>query len=181
MPAADRRDRFEAIAPAIVEPLRRFLARRTDAATADDVLADTLLVCWRRIDEVPDVADGALPWAYGVARNCLANAERGARRQARVAARIAVVDPPPVATDPEPSAATEAVAEALTALPDRDAELLRLWAWEQLTPAEIGVVLDITANAASIRLHRAREKLREELRKMSAGAGHEESTEGRTP
>lgn len=178
VPPADRRDRFEAVVPEIIEPLRRFLARRTDAATADDVLADTLLVCWRRIDDVPDEA---LPWAYGVARNCLANAERSARRQARVAARIAVVDPPPVTVDPEPSAAAEAVGEAMAALPARDGELLRLWAWEQLAAAEIAVVLDITANAASIRLHRAREKLREELRKMSAGAGHEEPKEGRKP
>lgn len=177
MPSADRRARFEAIAAVIVEPLRRFLARRTDAATADDVLADVLLVCWRRIDEVPDVADGALPWAYGVARNCLANAERGARRQTRVAARIAVVDPPALTSAPEPTAATEAVGEALAALPARDAELLRLWAWEQLTPAEIAVVLEISPNAASIRLHRAREKLRDELRKTSAGAGHERSNE----
>ncbi len=175
-----RRERLEAVVPEIVEPLRRFLARRTDAATADDVLADTLLVCWRRIDEVPDEP---LPWAYGVARLCLANAARGARRQRRVAGRIAVVDPPAVQTagPGDPSPAADAVGEALAALPDRDAELLRLWAWEQLTPAEIAIVLDISANAASIRLHRAREKLRTQLRKIGVGAGHEESKEGRTP
>jgi RNA polymerase sigma-70 factor, ECF subfamily len=39
-----RRDRFEEVAPGLIEPLRRFLARRTDAATAEDVLAETLLV-----------------------------------------------------------------------------------------------------------------------------------------
>ena len=69
--SADARARFEELAGAVVEPLRRFLVRRTDAATADDVLAETLLVCWRRLDEVPDPA---LPWTYGVARHCLANA-----------------------------------------------------------------------------------------------------------
>jgi len=173
----DRRARFEAIAPEIVEPLRRFLARRTDATTADDVLSDTLLVCWRRIDEVPEAP---LPWAYGVARLCLANAERGDRRQRRVASKLAIVDPPREVV-PGQSTAADAVGEALTALPGRDAELLRLWAWEQLSAAEIAVVLDITANAASIRLHRAREKLREELRKIGVGAGHEGSTEGRKP
>ena len=89
--AQTRRERFEAVVPALVDPLRRFLVRRTDPATADDVLADTLLVCWRRIDELPDEP---LPWAYAVARRCLANAERGVRRQRRVAAKIAVVDPP---------------------------------------------------------------------------------------
>ena len=48
-----RRERFEALVPALVDPLRRFLARRTDPATADDVLAETLLVCWRRLDDAP--------------------------------------------------------------------------------------------------------------------------------
>ena len=76
------------------------------------------------------------------------------------------------------TAAAHDLDRALAALRDEDAELLRLWAWEQLTPAEIAEVLDITPNAASIRLHRAREKLREELRKTSEAAGHEETTRG---
>ena len=170
-----RRARFEVLAGELMEPLRRFLVRRTDPATADDVLADTLLVCWRRLDDVPD---RALPWAYGVARGCLANAERGARRQRRVAAKIAVVDPPSEASVTE-GARNETVRAALAALRPEEAELLRLWAWEQLGPAEIAVVLDVTANAVSIRLTRAKQKLADELRKIEAAAGHEESTEGR--
>jgi RNA polymerase sigma-70 factor (ECF subfamily) len=167
-----RRERFEALAPELIEPLRRFLARRTDTATADDVLAETLLVCWRRVAELPEEP---LPWAYGVARNCLRNAERSSRRQERVAARLA--HQPVDRGAPEDSA----LHEALAALRPVDAELLRLWAWEQLTPAEIATVLDITANAASIRLHRAREKLKDKLRKTAGAAGHEGSREGRRP
>jgi RNA polymerase sigma-70 factor, ECF subfamily len=176
MSAEERRERFEALVPALVDPLRRFLARRTDPTTADDVLAETLLVCWRRLDELPEEP---LPWAYGVARNCLANATRGVRRQERLAARIAVVDPPAASTsDPEEGDDPD-LAAAIGALREEDAELLRLWAWEQLTPAEIAAVLEVTPNAVSIRLHRAREKLREELRKTGAAAGHEESNERR--
>ena len=171
-----RRERFEALVPALVDPLRRFLARRTDPATADDVLAETLLVCWRRLDDVPEEP---LPWAYGVARNCLANATRGVRRQERLAARIAVVDPPSDNTAGPGEGDDPDLVEAIGALREEDAELLRLWAWEQLTPAEIAAVLDVTPNAVSIRLHRAREKLREELRKTGAAAGHEESNERR--
>ena len=171
-----RRERFEALVPVLVDPLRRFLARRTDPATADDVLAETLLVCWRRLDDVPEEP---LPWAYGVARNCLANATRGVRRQERLAARIAVVDPPSDTTAGPGEGGDPDLAEAIGALREEDAELLRLWAWEQLTPAEIAAVLDVTPNAVSIRLHRAREKLREELRKSGAAAGHEESNERR--
>ncbi|WP_235547568.1 MULTISPECIES: RNA polymerase sigma factor [unclassified Nocardioides] len=171
-----RRERFEAVAPGMVEPLRRFLARRTDAATAEDVLAETLLVCWRRVEDLPDEP---LPWAYAVARNCLRNAQRSAHRQERVAARLAAQ---PTVEPTDPGAPDDTVLDdALARLRPDDAELLRLWAWEQLTPAEIATVLDITANAASIRLHRAREKLRDQLRKIETAAGHEESREGRRP
>ncbi|MFC7493355.1 MULTISPECIES: RNA polymerase sigma factor [unclassified Nocardioides] len=174
-----RRERFEEIAPGLVDPLRRYLARRTDPDTAEDVLAETLLVCWRRASELPEPP---LPWAYAVAANCLRNAERAARRQRRVAAKVAALDPP-TATQPEP-APTEGdpdLALALGRLRPDDAELLRLWAWEQLTPAEIATVLGISANAASIRLHRARGRLRGQLRKTRASSGHEESREGRKP
>ncbi len=174
--------RFELLARDLVEPLRRYLLRRTDAETAEDVLAETMLVCWRRLTDVP-VGDGARPWAYAVARRCLANAERSARRQRRVAGKVATLDPPREATlveddDPELHA-------ALGRLRDADVELLRLWAWEQLAPAEIAQVLDVTPNAVSVRLTRAKAALREELaaaradsRKDPADAGHEPA-EGR--
>lgn len=167
-----RRDLFEQVAPRLVEPLRRYLARRTDPATAEDVLAETLLVCWRRAEDLPEEP---LPWVYGVARNCLRNAERAARRQERVAARIMAqpADPGPP-EDP-------ALDEALATLRPEEAELLRLWAWEQLAPGEIAVVLGISPNAASTRLTRAKKKLADRLRKSRAGAGHEEPREGRTP
>lgn len=168
-----RRARFEKLAPVVIDAVRRYLARRTDPATADDVLSETLLICWRRLDEMPQEP---LPWVYAVARNCLANAERGRRRQFRLLARISRIDPPPVAVD-GPAPPDAELADALAAMRAEDAELLRLWAWEDLTPAGIAVVLGITANAASIRLHRAKEKLRKHL----TASGHEQATEGRRP
>ncbi|WP_430790677.1 RNA polymerase sigma factor [Actinoplanes sp. G11-F43] len=172
-----RRARFEALAPEVIDAVRRYLARRTDPATADDVLSETLLICWRRLDEIPEEH---LPWAYGVARNCLANAERGHRRQFRLAARISRLDPPPAVVD-GPAPPDGDLTAALRELTVKDAEILRLWAWEDLAPAEIAVAMGITANAASIRLHRAKQKLRDLLRKNGCPAGHEESTERRRP
>ena len=171
---ADRRSRFEEIARELIDPLRRYLARRTDPDTADDVLSDTLLVCWRRLDDVPE---NPLPWAYGVARNCLANAQRGERRRERLTAKLSIVAPPPQTTT-GPEGRDDELLEAMAALRPEDAELLRLWAWEQLTPAEVATVLQISANAASIRLHRAHRKLGDELRKIQRHAGHERSREG---
>ncbi|MEZ5091243.1 RNA polymerase sigma factor [Nocardioides sp.] len=170
--------RFELLARDLIEPLRRYLARRTDPETAADVLAETLLVCWRRFDDVP-AGDGALPWAYGVTKGCLANAQRSARRQRRVAGKVAALDPPRE-TAPVPEG-DPALHEALGRLSASDAELLRLWAWEQLKPAEIAVVLDLTPNAVSARLTRAKAALRKELarsRQDSSGTGHEPA-EGR--
>lgn len=164
----DRRERFDAVVRECVEPLRRFLVRRTDAATADDVLGDTLLVAWRRFEDLPEQP---LPYLYGVARNCLANAERAVRRRDRLTARLAEQRP-----GPPPGGG--AVAEAMDRLKPEDAELLRLWAWEQLTPPEVATVLGISVNAASIRLTRARQKLREELRKIGLPGGHEGLGEG---
>ena len=173
-----RRDRFEEVAPGLIEPLRRFLARRTDPATAEDVLAETLLVCWRRAEDLPEQP---LPWVYGVARNCLRNAERSARRQERVAGRLAAEPSPPQPAIGSTARSAEDLAlhEALGRLRPEEAELLRLWAWEQLAPAEIALVLGITPNAVSIRLTRAKQKLSQRLRKTGAAAGHEESREGR--
>ena len=112
-----RRQRFEQTAPALIGDVRRYLARRTDPATAEDVLAETLLVCWRRIDD----------------------------------------------------------------LRPADAEVLRLWAWEDLGPTEIAEVLSISVNAANLRLHRARHRLREQLGKPEQASGHIEATEGSRP
>jgi RNA polymerase sigma-70 factor (ECF subfamily) len=170
-----RRARFESVAAELIEPVRRYLARRTDPTTAEDVLGDVLLVLWRRFDAVPEEP---LPWTYGVARNCLANAERGARRQRRVATRIAAIDPPTASTPaaPEPDGA---VLDALAALRPTEADLLRLWAWEGLSPTEIATVLEITPNAANIRLHRARENLKAVLRKSGVDAGDNQTNEGR--
>lgn len=154
-PDRERAARMERLAAAVYGPLQRYLRRRTDPETAADVLADSLLVLWQRLDDVPP--DGELPWAYGVARRCLANAERARRRQLRLVDRLAGQRP---AVVPAPGdGGDERLDAALARLREDDRELLRLWAWEQLEARELAAVLGITANAAAIRLHRARNRL----------------------
>jgi RNA polymerase sigma-70 factor (ECF subfamily) len=164
-PAPDdgRRRRFESLAAEIYEPVQRYLRRRTDGNTAEDVLADVLLVLWRRLDDVP--SDAAMAWTFGVSRRCLANRRRSEERQRQLVQRLASTPDIPYQGDGRLDA-------ALLSLPEDDQELLRLWAWEQLPPREIAQVLGITANAASIRLHRATKKLRERMGKDSYVAGH---------
>ncbi len=168
----DRRRHFEDVFHEVYEPLQRYARRRTDPSNADDVVADTLLVVWRRLDEAPDGL--ALPWCYGIARRCLANRRRSDARQVNVVNRLMSerVDRPPT-EDPVLEA-------ALDDLDADDRELVRLWAWEQLAPREIAVALNITPNAASIRIHRAKGRLAAAVaRKNGTSAGH--TVVGSTP
>lgn len=172
-----REDRFASIAAEVAPAVLRYALRRTDHQTAEDVLSETLLVVWRRLDDVP--AGGELPWCYAVARNQLANAQRSARRQRGLVTRIARLDRPPTVTtyeSPDPE-----VHAALAKLRADEREVLRLWAWEDLTPAQIAEVLGTTSNAVSIRLHRARRKFADLLaaeRKDNDAAGQERVEEG---
>jgi RNA polymerase sigma-70 factor (ECF subfamily) len=161
----DRRRRFEDVFREVYEPLQRYARRRTDPANADDVVADALLVVWRRLDDAPDGL--ALPWCYGIARRCLANRRRGDARQVNLVNRLMSerVDTPR-SDDPVLDA-------ALDELDADDRELVRLWAWEELAPREIAVALGITPNAASIRIHRAKGRLAEAVtRKNRSDGGH---------
>jgi DNA-directed RNA polymerase specialized sigma24 family protein len=52
----------------------RYAARRVGAEAARDIVAETFLTAWRRLDRVPD--GQPLPWLYATARKCLANEVR---------------------------------------------------------------------------------------------------------
>ncbi|MEX0783582.1 MAG: sigma-70 family RNA polymerase sigma factor [Dehalococcoidia bacterium] len=163
------RSLFELHYPQVEAYARRRCARSADA---DDVVAETFTVAWRRFQDIPAEP---LPWLYGVARRVLANQRRGQRRWAGLLDRLRR-EPMDVAT---PHDTGEPVRVALSRLKPADQELLRLAAWEDLGPSEIAATLGISANAASIRLHRARKQLAAELtalglapRKNEASAGH---------
>lgn len=158
-----RRARFEAVAGEVYEPLQRYLRRRARPDDAADALADTLLVVWRRLDEVPDQP---VPWCIGVARRCLANQRRGEARRLRLVERTATQ--PNITSNGDPQERVDhsepELTAALATLSDSELEIVRLWAWERLEPREIALVLDLTANAVSVALNRAKRKLDHRLR-----------------
>lgn len=145
------------------EPLLAYARRRTpQLSDAEDLVAETFSVAWRRLDRLPQAREQQLPWLYGVARHLLANQRRGVARRLRLMERLRSTFIAPPARDPVPE-----VVAAVAALPERDQELLRLIAWEGLTHAEVALVLGISPNAVAIRLHRARERLRRSLKGLS--------------
>ena len=116
---------------------------------------------------IHDRYDDRLPapaWLYGIARNVLLGHLRSQHSiPAGDTGRRNLGEPDPWdAVDDRLDArrTVSGLTEALAALSDEDREVLLLVAWEQLTPAEVAVVLDIPPGTARSRLHRARTQLR---------------------
>lgn len=160
-PRACFRALYDAHAPALLAYALRRVAAASDAA---DVVAETFLVAWRRLDDVP-AGDEARLWLFGVARRVLANQRRGEQRRHRLADRLRQELDVRVAPGRSGGASdtVAAVQEALDRLDEQDRELLRLTAWERLTPTELATVFGVLPATMRTRLHRARLRLRTAL------------------
>ena len=161
--AADRpaspEARFNALFARHYPAVFGYAVRRVGRDEAGDAAAEVFTVAWRRLGRVPAEPE-TLPWLYGVARKVVANQERAARRRLRLEARAAAS---PAEAIEAPGSAGLDLEAALLRLGPADREVLRLAAWEELQPAEIAAVLGCSANAAAVRLHRARQRLAGEL------------------
>ena len=163
----DPETRFRGIYDEHLAQISAYALRRTSSPEdAADVVAETFLVAWRRLDDVPSGSETKL-WLYGVARRVLANKRRGEARQGHLASRLA--QELRIFTDAPPSSVAElleGLAEAFSALSKDDQDLLGMAVWEELDAASIGTVLGCSANAVRIRTHRARRRLESELRRQ---------------
>jgi len=159
----DRERRFRALYQAYYRPILAYAVRRLGPADdAADIVADVFTVAWRRIDQVPPAPDDRL-WLYGVAQRVVAGRRRSARRLQSLTARLraapGIAPQLPGAWD----ATSDRVLEALGRLSPAEREALQLVLWDQLSHAEAAQVLGCSANAVTIRVHRARARLRAEL------------------
>jgi RNA polymerase sigma-70 factor (ECF subfamily) len=158
-------ERFGALYDTHRAALGAYCRRRLPVDVVDDVLAEIFLTAWRRIDEIP--TESELVWLYRVARNVVANQRRGLARRVRLVARVLTLrSVPDVELDASPIAQDRWIVDALSTLSSADQELIRLRAWEELTSADIAVVLGITAAAVDMRLNRARRRLERALSSM---------------
>jgi RNA polymerase sigma-70 factor (ECF subfamily) len=155
-------ERFRAMFERFGRDVYAYARRRTNAVDAEDIVAETFAVLWRRLDDVPE--DGRA-WLLGVARKCLANRQRGDRRRAALVGRLTLVDTAsnhPAREQPEPGL-SDPVRRAFDSLPADGREALALLAWEGLSPVEAAKVLGCSRAAFYLRVHRARRRFAKEL------------------
>ena len=104
-----------------------YALRRTDRATAEDVVSETLTVAWRRLADIPEDSAAVKPWLLGVARGVLANAARSSRRASGLSARLQAHEEREPAPDfADAVAEKQRVLSAMRQLSKRDQEALRL-------------------------------------------------------
>lgn len=132
-----------------------FCRRRATPDIADDATAETFLVVWRRLSDVPRAPRG---WLLGIARLTLANHRRGVKRRQALIERIGWEQ----GEQPDPAEA-HSIFQALSRLSEADQEALLLSAWDGLNSREAGKVLGCTPAAFRLRLHRARRRLERAL------------------
>ena len=169
--------RFQAVYEQHYGAVAAYVRRRTiDPTDAQDAVADTFTIAWRRLPEMPD-GEAALPWLYGVARRVLANQRRGNQRRGDLSVRIRSQKPAPADVESEVMAADERriVLAALARLRPDDQEILRLAVWEELPHRDIAGLVGCAESAVAVRLHRARTRLGREIGKEERSVGQRSS------
>ncbi|WP_345215194.1 RNA polymerase sigma factor [Georgenia halophila] len=136
-----------------------YAVRHVGADQAQEVVAETFLVAWRRLADIP--GEG-LPWLLVVARNTILADHRSRYRQRAVEselARLASLTDDRAGVDVLVTE-RDALLRALGSLPRRQREALLLVAWDGLSMIQAAAVAGCTVGTFKVRLHRARQRLR---------------------
>jgi RNA polymerase sigma-70 factor (ECF subfamily) len=153
MDSEARESFFESLYTAHSADVLRYAVRRgVGHPDAEEIVEETFLVCWRRLDEVPDPP---LPWLLGVARRILSNGRRTERRLLALRSKLSMTRPDPPPAPLVDSAQHEVVRRALASLGDADREVLELLMWQGLTHDAAAAVLGCSRNAVTKRFQRA--------------------------
>lgn len=167
---SDEEARFAELYRRYGKHLHAYCVRRTPGSQAADAVAETFLVAWKKIEQVPQ-GDAALPWLYAVAYRVLSHQWRHKARSRRLIARLGgladVEAPPPPDVLLVRKEEHRMVLKASSRLKSIDQEVLRLTLWEELSHADVAVVLGIDASAVKQRAYRARRNLTAEYQRMT--------------
>jgi RNA polymerase sigma-70 factor (ECF subfamily) len=155
----DPAERFTALYDRHYRSVLGYALLRADQGVAEDVVSETFLIAWRRLDDLPDPP---LPWLLGVTRNLLHKQYDSGRRRQALADRITAATTTDDLTGPDVAERVverDAARAALSALRERDVEVIVLVTWYGLAPREAARVLGCSAANVALRLHRARRRL----------------------
>jgi RNA polymerase sigma-70 factor (ECF subfamily) len=156
---SDEVDRFVALWESCAHRVHAYATRHVGANAAEEVVAETFLVAWRRLTDVPG---DPLPWLIVVARNTIANARRSAYRARTLEAELTRLAEAaaPSATGPEPAVVDrDVMLRGLARLTAVEREALLLIAWDGLTAAQAAAAAGCSTTTFYVRLHRARRRL----------------------
>jgi RNA polymerase sigma-70 factor (ECF subfamily) len=167
---------FEALFLAHYDAVSRYALRRVGPALAEDVVAETFAIVWRKKQTVEG---DPLPWLFGIARRVAANHLRSAKRRTALNTRLRQQ---PSGENVDPAAGGQApLLDALRRLSIRDQEVLLLVAWEQLDRRSAARALGCSTATLAVRLHRARHRLAEALEADSLRPRRNERTLAHDP
>ena len=156
--------------PEVVEQLvgehRRFLAflrpRVGSAAEAEDLLQEAYVRSLERGDQLRE-GEKATAWFYRLLRNAIIDRARSRASEARALEAHAWTLPEAEAPPEVEARLCHCIQGLLPTLPPDQAEMLARVDLGGGTPAQVASELGITANAAAVRLHRARRALHARL------------------
>lgn len=155
---------FTAIVREFRPRLRAYVLARLPASEVDDVVAEVLMVLWRRRRSLPSSEGERAGWIFGVARRCVLAAGRSLRRRAQVALVVGSVRGTAAHAE-DPATAVEGsrgAEDLLGVLSQEQAVAMRLVVAEDRSVQDVAAALGISSTALTSRLHRARRALAEQ-------------------
>jgi RNA polymerase sigma factor (sigma-70 family) len=162
-------ERFADIYGLYGKHIRAYCTRRTDSSDVADAVAETFLIVWRKIEQIPE-GDATLPWLYGVAYRVLSHQWRRKARGRRLVERLQGMAPVEAMSLEVLVAGNEKyrlVLQASSRLRPIDREVLRLTLWEEMSHADVAAVLGIGLAAVKQRAYRARRNLAAEYQRLT--------------
>lgn len=145
---------------AAASDLLAYFERRTSSPhEAADLLGESFLQAWRRIDKLPVEPERQRMWLFTIAAHVLANSRRGSRRRAALTDRLrrTVAD-----ATPDHSEAAD-VRDAVLRLHAAQRELVMLIHWDGFSIIEAAELLGLNASTARSRYAAARQVLKSAL------------------
>ena len=181
--APDREQTFRSLYEAGYPDLMRFVQRRAHPDHAEDVVAEALLVVWRRLEELPRHHDDARAWVFGIGRNILLNNARSEQRSRSLGVRLTDATASSAAridVDTDLVVSRVDLARAWALLSEVHQEALGLAVFEEMNAPQAAAVLNISPVAFRLRLSRARRSLRFHLDHLPRSVGMSTTAPGRT-